>query len=88
MKLRNCDRPRHKQFPEIRMLENPEEEFDIEANCPDVCEADYLINPSAYREVVWDIKVSLQITVLLSLLYKYLLLKSISIISVSLLVLY
>lgn len=58
MKLRNCDRPRHKQFPEIRMLENPEEEFDIDANCPDVSEADYLINPSAYREVVWDIKVS------------------------------
>ncbi|CRK93055.1 CLUMA_CG006509, isoform A [Clunio marinus] len=56
VKLRNCDRPKHKQLPEIRILENPEEDFDIEIDCPDVSEADYLINPSAYREVVWDIK--------------------------------
>jgi hypothetical protein len=39
------------------MLENPDEEYDFEINCPEVSEADYLINPSAYREVVWDIKV-------------------------------
>jgi hypothetical protein len=26
-----------------------------------VSEADYLINPSAYREVVWDIKVTLSL---------------------------
>lgn len=43
------------------MLENPDEEFDIDANCPDVSEADYLINPSGYREVVWDLKVILLI---------------------------
>lgn len=36
VKLRNCDRPRHKQFPEIRILENPEEDFDFDADCPDV----------------------------------------------------
>lgn len=36
VKLRNCDRPRHKQLPDIRILENPEEDFDIEADCPDV----------------------------------------------------
>lgn len=36
VKLRNCDRPRHKQLPDIRILENPEEDFDIDANCPDV----------------------------------------------------
>lgn len=34
VKLRNCDRPRHKQLPDIRILENPEEDFDIEADCP------------------------------------------------------
>jgi hypothetical protein len=74
VKLRNCDRPRHKQLPDIRILENPEEDFDIDRDCPDVIffdflilkwlnfylqvsEADYLINPSAYREIVWDLKV-------------------------------
>lgn len=36
VKLRNCDRPRHKQLPDIRILENPEEDFDIDANCPEV----------------------------------------------------
>lgn len=36
VKLRNCDRPRHKQLPDIRVLENPEEDFDIDADCPDV----------------------------------------------------
>lgn len=36
VKLRNCDRPRHKQLPDIRILENPEEDFDFDADCPDV----------------------------------------------------
>lgn len=54
--LRNTERPRSKQLPEIRALEDPEEEFNIEDNCPVVTESDFLINPSAYREVVWDIK--------------------------------
>ena len=54
--LRNTDRPRTKQLPEIRALENPEEDFDIDANCPDVSEAEYMLNPSGYREVCWKIK--------------------------------
>lgn len=36
VKLRNCDRPRHKQLPEIRILENPEEDYDIHADSPEV----------------------------------------------------
>lgn len=36
VKLRNCDRPRHKQLPDIRILENPEEDFDIDRDCPEV----------------------------------------------------
>ncbi|CAG9802186.1 unnamed protein product [Chironomus riparius] len=56
VKLRNCERPRHKQLPEIRILENPEEDYDIEADCPEVSEGDFLINPLGYREVVWDLK--------------------------------
>lgn len=36
VKLRNCERPRHKQLPEIRIFENPEEDYDIEADCPEV----------------------------------------------------
>jgi hypothetical protein len=37
VKLRNCERPRHKQLPDIRILENPEEDYDIDADCPEVC---------------------------------------------------
>ncbi|XP_055600931.1 transient receptor potential cation channel subfamily V member 3 [Uranotaenia lowii] len=54
--LRNCDRPRSKQLPEIRALENPEEEFDIDASCPEVSEAEYQRNPSGYRDVCWNLK--------------------------------
>lgn len=56
--LRNRERPRSKQLPEIRALENPEEDFDIDAVCPDVTEGEYQRNPSGYREVCWNIKVS------------------------------
>ncbi|KAG5682668.1 hypothetical protein PVAND_012006 [Polypedilum vanderplanki] len=56
VKMRNCERPKHKQLPDIRILENPEEDYDIHADCPEVSEADYLINPSGYREVCWDLK--------------------------------
>jgi transient receptor potential cation channel subfamily V protein 5 len=36
VKMRNCERPKHKQLPEIRILENPEEDYDIHADCPEV----------------------------------------------------
>ena len=52
---RNRERHRHKQLPEIRALENPDEEFDIHQHLPDVSEVEYIMNPSAYREVCWDI---------------------------------
>lgn len=54
--LRNIERPRHKQLPEIRTMENPDEEFDIDQHLPNVKEAEYLMNPSGYREVCWDLK--------------------------------
>ncbi|XP_058065420.1 transient receptor potential cation channel subfamily V member 5 [Anopheles bellator] len=54
--LRNRERPRHKQLPEIRAMENPEEDFDMDAVCPEVSEAEYYLNPSGYREVCWNIK--------------------------------
>lgn len=53
--LRNKDRPRHKQLPEIRAMENPEEDFNFDQFCPEVSELEYLLNPSGYREVCWDI---------------------------------
>lgn len=54
--LRNVERPRHKQLPEIRAMENPDEEFDIDQHLPNVKESEYLMNPSGYREVCWDLK--------------------------------
>lgn len=54
--MRNCERPKHKQLPEIRTMENPDEEFDIDQHLPVVKETEYLLNPSGYREVCWDLK--------------------------------
>ncbi|GAB0094010.1 transient receptor potential cation channel subfamily V member 5 [Sergentomyia squamirostris] len=54
--LRNRERPRHKQLPEIRVLENPDEDFDIGQYLPEVSEAEYYTNMEAYRDVCWDIK--------------------------------
>ncbi|XP_049296210.1 transient receptor potential cation channel subfamily V member 5 [Anopheles funestus] len=54
--LRNRERPRHKQLPDIRAMENPEEDFDMDAVCPEVSEAEYYMNPSGYREVCWNVK--------------------------------
>lgn len=54
--MRNCERPRHKQLPEIRTMENPDEEFDIDQHLPNVKQSEYLMNPSGYREVCWDLK--------------------------------
>lgn len=56
MLLRNVERPRQKQLPEIRAMENPDEEFDIDQHLPNVKESEYLMNPSGYREVCWDLK--------------------------------
>ena len=57
--IRNKERARYKQLPEIRALENPDEEFDIEQHLPVVAEAEYLAKQSAYRDVCWDLKVSI-----------------------------
>ncbi|XP_062132595.1 transient receptor potential cation channel subfamily V member 6 [Drosophila sulfurigaster albostrigata] len=53
--LRNRDRPRTRQLPEIRALENPDDDFNIHDYCPEVSEAEYISNPSAYRFVCWDL---------------------------------
>lgn len=55
--IRNKERARYKQLPEIRALENPDEEFDIEQHLPVVSEAEFVTNPHLYREVCWDLKV-------------------------------
>lgn len=56
--LRNRDRPRTRQLPEIRALENPDDDFNIHDYCPEVSEAEYISNPTAYRFVCWDLNVS------------------------------
>nr|XP_016933690.1 transient receptor potential cation channel subfamily V member 5 [Drosophila suzukii] len=53
--LRNVDRPRSRQLPEIRALENPDDDFNIHDYCPEVSEAEYISNPTAYRFVCWDL---------------------------------
>ncbi|GBP18545.1 Transient receptor potential cation channel subfamily V member 6 [Eumeta japonica] len=54
--LRNKERPRHKLLPPLRGMENPDEEFDIEKDWPDVTQQEYDANPSGYRELCWDVK--------------------------------
>lgn len=54
--FRNCDRPKHRQLPEIRILENPDEDFNIDQYCPEVSEAEYYSNTNAYRHICWNIK--------------------------------
>ncbi|KAI9588044.1 transient receptor potential cation channel subfamily V member 5 [Glossina fuscipes] len=53
--LRNKDRTRTKQLPEIRALENPDDDFNIHDYCTEVSEAEYISNPSAYRFVCWNL---------------------------------
>ncbi|XP_037940165.1 transient receptor potential cation channel subfamily V member 5 [Teleopsis dalmanni] len=53
--LRNKERGRTKYLPEIRALENPEEDFNIHDYCPEVSEAEYIANPNAYRYVCWNL---------------------------------
>lgn len=55
--IRNKERARHKLLPELRMLENPDDEFDIEQHLGPVSEIDYAMNPKGYRDVCWDLKV-------------------------------
>lgn len=38
-------------------MENPEEEFDVNKNCPEVSEEEYEANPSLYKHVCWDLNV-------------------------------
>lgn len=59
--LRNKDRARTKQLPEIRALENPDDDFNIHDYCSEVSEAEYIANPSAYRFVCWNLNVSMQL---------------------------
>ncbi|XP_050673208.1 transient receptor potential cation channel subfamily V member 5 isoform X2 [Leptidea sinapis] len=54
--LRNKERPRHKLLPPLRGMENPDEEFDVEKDWPAVTQEEYDANPSAYRELCWDLK--------------------------------
>jgi transient receptor potential cation channel subfamily V member 5 len=54
--LRNKERARYKQLPEIRIYDNPDEEFDIDEHCPEVSDAEYAANPMAYKELCWNIK--------------------------------
>ncbi|CAD7006171.1 unnamed protein product [Ceratitis capitata] len=53
--LRNKERARTKQLPEIRAMENPDEDFNIHDHCTEVSEAEYISNPSAYRYVCWNL---------------------------------
>ncbi|XP_032513421.2 transient receptor potential cation channel subfamily V member 5 [Danaus plexippus] len=54
--LRNKERGRHKLLPPLRGMENPDEEFDVEKDWPVVTQEEYEANPSAYRELCWDLK--------------------------------
>lgn len=45
------------QLPPLRGMENPDEEFDVEKDWPVVTQEEYDANPSAYRELCWDLKV-------------------------------
>lgn len=54
---RNRERPRHKQLPEIRIIENLETEFNIDNFIPEISADEYMLNPELYREVCWDLKV-------------------------------
>lgn len=37
-------------------MENPDDDFDIEKDWPDVSEEEYQRNPIAYRDICWDLK--------------------------------
>ncbi|XP_045489488.1 transient receptor potential cation channel subfamily V member 5 [Pieris rapae] len=54
--LRNKERARHKLLPPLRGMENPDEEFDIEKDWPNVTQEEYDANPSGFRELCWDLK--------------------------------
>ncbi|XP_077294935.1 transient receptor potential cation channel subfamily V member nanchung [Arctopsyche grandis] len=54
--LRNKERSRHKQLPVLRAMENPDDDFDIEKDWPDVKPEEYVKNPTGYRDACWDFK--------------------------------
>lgn len=39
-------------------MENPDDEFDVEKDWPVVTQEEYDANPSGYRDICWDLKVS------------------------------
>lgn len=53
--FRNKERARHKLLPELRLLENPDDDFDINQHLRDVSEVEHARNPAGYREVCWDL---------------------------------
>lgn len=40
-------------------METPDEEFDVDKDWPVVTQGEYDANPSAYRELCWDVKVNI-----------------------------
>lgn len=56
MLYRNKERSRQKQLPGVRELENPDDDFDVHKNWPDITEEEYQRNPSGYKLVVWNMK--------------------------------
>lgn len=54
--FRNRERSKAKQLPGVRELENPDEDFDIDKNWPDISEEEYYRNPHLYKLIVWNIK--------------------------------
>ncbi|CAH4030879.1 unnamed protein product [Pieris brassicae] len=43
-------------LPPLRGMENPDEEFDIDKDWPNVTQEEYDANPSGFRELCWDLK--------------------------------
>lgn len=54
--FRNRERSKAKQLPGVRELENPDEDFDVDKNWPEVTDEEYWSNPSAYKKIIWNIK--------------------------------
>lgn len=53
--IRNKERSRQKLLPELRGLENPDDDFNINQHLSDVDEETYALNPAGYRDVCWDL---------------------------------
>ncbi|XP_055376227.1 transient receptor potential cation channel subfamily V member 5 [Condylostylus longicornis] len=53
--VRNKERARTKQLPEIRAMDNPDDDFNIDEHTPEVSEEEYMNNPHKYKVVVWNL---------------------------------